>query len=123
MARQRKRKYHLAGTTNVLYHISGKAPLSVSLGDSLQLLKEGVLRARPMVQPPRRPAIGTVMNQDRMTRKTRCQLTALNLPLQRPTPIVAPVMHIVVDTGRLYCEKIMTVMAAPISIEEPRLGE
>lgn len=54
---------------------------------------------------------------------TRCQLTAFNVPLQRPTPTVAPVIHIEVETGSEYCEKTSTVMAAPISIEEPLLGE
>lgn len=32
-------------------------------------------------------------------------------------------MHIEVDTGKAYCEKTRMVIAAPISIEEPRLGE
>ena len=50
---------------------------------------------------------------------TRCQLTALYVPLHRPTPTVAPVMHMDVETGRENCEKRRTVMAAPISIEQP----
>jgi hypothetical protein len=32
-------------------------------------------------------------------------------------------MHMLVDTGRENCEKTSTVMAAPISIEHPLLGE
>jgi hypothetical protein len=36
---------------------------------------------------------------------------------------VAPVMHIDVLTGSLYCEKIKTVIAAPNSMEQPLLGE
>jgi len=76
-----------------------------------------------MRQPPMRPAIGMVMTQEKNKRPTRCQLTALKLPLQRPTPTVAPVMHIDVDTGSLYWEKMRMVMAAPISMEEPRDGE
>jgi hypothetical protein len=35
-------------------------------------------------------------------RPTRLQLTALNDPLQRPTPTVAPVIHMDVETGNLY---------------------
>ena len=71
---------------------------------------------------------------------TRLQLTALNEPLQRPTPTVAPVIpedtismmsqgwggvdiHIEVETGSLYCEKMRIVIAAPSSMEEPREGE
>lgn len=67
--------------------------------------------------------MGMVMTQEKNRRPTRCQLTALKVPLQRPTPTVAPVMHIEVDTGSLYCEKIRMVMAAPISMDEPREGE
>lgn len=78
---------------------------------------------RPMRQPPRVPAIGIVMIQASRRRPTRCQLTALSEPLQRPTPTVAPVIHMEVETGREYCEKTRTVIAAPISIEEPREGE
>jgi hypothetical protein len=33
------------------------------------------------------------------------------------------VIHIEVETGREYCEKTRTVTAAPISIEQPLLGE
>lgn len=76
-----------------------------------------------MVQPPMRPAMGMVMIQEKTSRPTRCQLTALNEPLQRPTPTVAPVMHMEVETGSLYWEKMRVVMAAPISMEEPREGE
>jgi hypothetical protein len=47
------------------------------------------------------------------------KLTAFKVPLQRPTPTVAPVMHMEVETGRENCEKTRTVIAAPISIEEP----
>jgi hypothetical protein len=32
-------------------------------------------------------------------------------------------MHMEVETGSLYCEKIRIVMAAPISMDEPREGE
>lgn len=77
----------------------------------------------PMRTPPMVPATGMVMIHEKTKRPTRCQLTALIVPLQRPTPTVAPVMHIEVETGREYCEKTRTVIAAPISIELPRLGE
>ena len=81
------------------------------------------MRNRPIRQPPRVPAIGIVMIQASSKRPTRWKLTALKEPLHRPTPTVAPVMHIEVETGREYWEKTRTVIAAPISIEEPRLGE
>ena len=77
----------------------------------------------PISTPPRVPAIGIVIIHAKTRRPTRCQLTALRVPLQRPTPTVAPVMHIDVETGRENCEKTSTVMAAPISIEQPLLGE
>jgi hypothetical protein len=67
--------------------------------------------------------MGIVMTQEKKRRPTRFQLTALKVPLQRPTPTVAPVMHMDVETGSLYCEKMRMVMAAPISMDEPRLGE
>lgn len=50
-------------------------------------------------------------------------LIALRSPLQRATPMVEPVMHIVVDTGNPYCDARMTVIAEPSSIEKPRDGE
>jgi hypothetical protein len=63
--------------------------------------------------------MGIVMIQEKTNRPTRCQLTALMVPLQRPTPTVAPVMHMEVETGSEYCEKMRTVSAAPISMEQP----
>jgi hypothetical protein len=71
--------------------------------------------------PPSVPAMGIVITHPNMSSPTRCQFTARREPLQRPTPTVAPVMHMEVDTGREYWEKTRTVMAAPISIEEPRV--
>lgn len=76
-----------------------------------------------MIPPPIRPAIGMVITQLKNSRPTRCQLTALYVPLHSPTPTVAPVIHIEVETGSLYWEKIMIVIAAPISIDDPRDGE
>ena len=76
-----------------------------------------------MTHPPTSPAMGMVMIHEKTSKPTRCQFTALKVPLQRPTPTVAPVMHIDVETGSEYWEKMRTVMAAPISMEEPRLGE
>jgi hypothetical protein len=69
------------------------------------------------------PAKGTVKIQLATSKKTRCQLTALRVPLHRPTPTVAPVIHIDVETGRENWEKRRTVIAAPISMLLPRLGE
>lgn len=86
-------------------------------------LKWGALRMMAMRRPARVPAIGMVMIQEKTRRPTRWKLTALRVPLQRPTPTVAPVMHMEVETGSEYCEKTRTVMAAPISIEQPREGE
>jgi hypothetical protein len=78
--------------------------------------KCGALRNKAMVTPPIVPATGIVMIHEKTRRPTRCQLTALRVP----TPTVAPVMHIDVDTGRAYCEKTRTVIAAPISIDDPK---
>lgn len=75
-----------------------------------------------MSTPPRVPAIGIVMIHAVTSKPMRCQLTALIVPLHNPTPTVAPVMHIEVDTGRENCEKTRTVMAAPISMLQPREG-
>jgi hypothetical protein len=72
-----------------------------------------------MSTPPRVPAMGMVAIHERRRRPTRWKLTAFKVPLHRPTPTVAPVMHIEVETGREYCEKTRTVTAAPISIEQP----
>lgn len=75
-----------------------------------------------MSTPPSVPAIGMVAIHAITSRPTRWKFTAFRVPLQRPTPTVAPVMHMDVDTGSLYCEKTRTVTAAPISMEQPRLG-
>lgn len=72
---------------------------------------------------PRPMAIGMVATQEMNKSPTRWKLTALRVPLQRPTPTVAPVMHMEVDTGSENCEKTRTVMAAPISMEHPLDGE
>jgi hypothetical protein len=64
--------------------------------------KCGALRRIPMRTPPRVPAIGIVMIQENNRSPTRWKLMALRVPLQRPTPTVAPVMHIEVETGREY---------------------
>lgn len=76
-----------------------------------------------MRMPPSVPAMGIVAIHAITSRPTRWKLTALSVPLHRPTPTVAPVIHMDVDTGRENCEKTRTVTAAPISIEQPRLGE
>lgn len=51
------------------------------------------------------------------------QLIVLQVPLHRPTPTVAPVMHCVVLTGSASLVAMMIVTAAPSSIEKPRAGE
>ena len=72
-----------------------------------------------MSTPPRVPAMGMVAIHERRRRPTNWKLTAFKVPLQRPTPTVAPVMHTEVETGKENCEKVRTVMAAPISMEKP----
>lgn len=54
---------------------------------------------------------------------TILQLRDLKSPLQRATPIVAPTMHWVVEMGRASLVAMTTVVAAPNSIEKPRVGE
>lgn len=76
-----------------------------------------------MIPPPINPAMGMVTTHDKNKRPTLCQLTALREPLQRPTPTVAPVIHMDVETGSLYCENRRIVIAAPSSMDEPRDGE
>ena len=86
--------------------------------------KWGALSIMAIIIPARVPAIGIVAIQEIPNSPTRCQLTALNVALlHRPTPMVAPVIHIDVETGRAYWEKTRTVMAAPISMDDPRDGE
>ena len=85
--------------------------------------KWGALMNRPIRTAARVPATGMVKIQASTSKPTRCQLTALKVLLQRPTPTVAPVIHMEVDTGSENCEKTSTVIAAPISMDEPRLGE
>lgn len=46
--------------------------------------------------------MGTVITHPRKIQPIARQLVALQSPLQRETPTVAPVMHIVVETGRPY---------------------
>jgi len=76
-----------------------------------------------MRTPPRVPAMGMVAIHESRRRPTRWKLTALKVPLQSPTPTVTPVMHIEVETGRENCEKTRTVIAAPISMDEPEKKE
>ena len=85
--------------------------------------KCGAFKNSPISTPANVPATGIVMIHANSNSPTLCQLTALSVPLQRPTPTVAPVMHMDVETGSAYCEKRRTVMAAPSSMEEPREGE
>jgi hypothetical protein len=85
--------------------------------------KCGALSTIPISTPPKVPATGMVAIQERTKRPTRWKLTAFSVPLHSPTPTVAPVIHMEVETGRENCEKTSTVMAAPISMDEPREGE
>jgi hypothetical protein len=55
-----------------------------------------------MSTPARVPAIGIVIIQARAKRPTRWKLTAFRVPLHNPTPTVAPVIHMDVETGREY---------------------
>lgn len=76
-----------------------------------------------MSRPEIRPAQGKVINQPMYIQATMRQLILLHVPLQKPTPTVAPHMHWVVETGSLSLVAMMMVMAAPSSIEKPRDGE
>lgn len=51
------------------------------------------------------------------------QLIVRQVPLHRPTPTVAPVMHCVVLTGSASLVAMIIVTAAPSSMEKPRAGE
>lgn len=46
-----------------------------------------------LMQPATQAAIGTVRNQDKKHQERSFQLRPLVVPLQRPTAVVAPVMH------------------------------
>jgi hypothetical protein len=54
---------------------------------------------------------------------TILQLIDRQVPLQRPTPTVAPQIHCVVEIGSARRVAIITVTAEPSSMEKPRLGE
>jgi hypothetical protein len=76
-----------------------------------------------MSNPEIRPALGRVMIQEEKMKATCFQLTARTSKLHSATPIVAPVRHCVVDTGNASLDARSTVIAAPSSIEKPRVGE
>lgn len=52
----------------------------------------------PMMTPERVPTTGTVMIHPETIQARLRQLNALRSPLQRATPSVDPVMHMVVET-------------------------
>lgn len=54
---------------------------------------------KPVKQPDRTPAIGTVAIHPAQILAKCNQLTALNPPDKIPTPVVAPTIHMVVETG------------------------
>ena len=62
-------------------------------------------------------------SQAQRVNKAIFQLTLLTPPDIMPTPIVAPTMQLVVETGMPLRAATRTVMAAPISMEKPREGE
>lgn len=66
---------------------------------------------------------GTVSNQEAKQKPSRRQLRPLVVPLQRPTAVVAPVMHWVEEMGIPIKEAVSTDKAVPSSIEKPRVGE
>jgi hypothetical protein len=93
-----------------LYYYEKRESLLVTL------YHDGALRMKPVKQPDRTPANGMVaihLTDQRLApckrgRKitypakilTICsQLTALNPPDMTPTPVVAPTIHMVVETG------------------------
>lgn len=73
--------------------------------------------------PEKEAAIGNVRSHARTKKGTGRQLTALREPLQRPTPMVAPTMQCVEETGRPRKEAVMMARATPSSMQKPREGE
>lgn len=59
----------------------------------------GAFTMIPIVQPARVPTTGTVTTHEKMIQAKARQLTFPNPPEMIPTPVVAPTMHMVVDTG------------------------
>ena len=51
------------------------------------------------------------------------QLTPLRAPSQRPTPMIAPMMHCDDDVGRPICVVIIMVSEVASSAQKPRVGE
>ncbi len=83
----------------------------------------GALVSNKKSEPETPPAIGTVNTHEERVHPTIVQLIDFLSALQRPTAMVAPHMQWVVETGRPRKDAVMTVKAAPSSIENPRDGE
>ena len=62
---------------------------------------------------------GTVMSQEKKVKKASFQLMFLKPPDAMPTPIVAPTMQFVVETGMPLRAAMRMVMAEPISMQKP----
>jgi hypothetical protein len=77
----------------------------------------------PIKHPDITPVTGNVISQPRYIHATSFGFMHLQSPLASPTPIVAPVMHCVVDTGRDSLVAMSTVIALASSMQKPRLGE
>ena len=77
----------------------------------------------PIRHPEKVAAMGTVMTQPMKIHPIARQLVARQSPLHNETPMVAPTMHMVVETGIPYWAARMTVIEAASSIEKPRDGE
>ncbi|KAJ6440691.1 iron-regulated transporter [Purpureocillium lavendulum] len=84
---------------------------------------DGALSIKPIKQPEMSAVTGTVMTQPRYIHPTSLGFIHRQSPLARPTPTVAPVMHCVVDTGRLRRVAMRTVTALASSMQKPRLGD
>ena len=68
------------------------------------------------------PTRGMVTTQEPKMVAKRLQFTPV-APFIRPTAIVAPVMHCVVEMGRPMRAASSTMMAAPNSMQKQREGE
>lgn len=67
-------------------------------------MKCGALSTIAQTRPLIVPTTGTVRTHPAKIQATARQLTERRSPLQSATPTVAPVMHIVVETGMPYCD-------------------
>jgi len=83
----------------------------------------GAFATKAKISPAVHPAIGRVSTHEKKHQANNFQFKALILPLQRPTPAVAPVIQCVVEIGKPSFDAVNTVREVPNSMEKPRDGE